>query len=133
MTLHDLSQLYWLKRDIALAQERLQELEHRARSVSAAGMGGMPHGNDTNRRTERNAVAIASLRETIENKQVLCLQEQQRIEEYIAGIDNSMIREVYRLRFIDGLPWAHVAAKLRGGNTAESVRKMCYRYLEKRI
>lgn len=129
MTLKELSQLYWLNREIEQDRERLRELESRAYSVGAAKAGSSPQSSETSRKAERYALELAGIRETIRAKQERCLDERRRLETYIAGIDDSMIRQIYTLRFISGLPWAQVAASLGGGNTADGVRMICKRYL----
>lgn len=131
MTLRELSQLYWLNREIENERERLRRLESRAYAVGAAPAGGMPRAPGVSRKTERYAVAIASIRQTIEDNLIRCQEERLKLEQYIAGIDDSLTREVYRLRFISGLSWAQVAASIGGGNTADSVRMICYRHLKK--
>ena len=129
MTLRELSQLYWLNREIENEKERLRRLESRAYAVGAAPAGNMPRASEVSRKTERYAVAIASIRRTIEDNLIRCQEERAKLEAYISGIDDSLTREIYRLRFISGLPWAQVAASIGGGNTADSVKKTCYRYL----
>ncbi len=130
MTLRELSQLYWLKREIEADTARLRELEESAYHAGAAALGGMPRGTGAGRGTEQRAVAIAGLRTGIEEKQARCIQERQRLEAYIAGIDDSLTRQIFTLRFIDGLTWEQVAVKIGGGNTPEGVKKRFYRYLK---
>lgn len=128
MNLHDLSQLYWLRREIKLDEERLRELESRAYNApgsGAAGGGRQPESS----RTERYALELAAIHATVAAKQAQCVAERQRLETYIAGIDDSLTRQIYTLRFVDGLTWEQVAARIGGGNTADSVRMACYRYL----
>lgn len=56
--------------------------------------------------------------------------QQARIEEYIAGIDDSFVRRIIVARYIECRSWDGVARKLGGGNTAESVRKVCERWIK---
>jgi len=51
--------------------------------------------------------------------------------EYIDAIDDSLIRQIITLRHVCGLTWGEVAARVGGGNTAESVRKMHDRFFER--
>ena len=50
--------------------------------------------------------------------------------EYIDNIDDSLIRQIITLRYINGLEWKQVAASIGGNNTADSVRKIAERYLK---
>lgn len=129
MTLRELSQLYWLTREIERERERLRHLEGRAYAVGAAPSDGMPRASGVSRKTECYAVAIASIRKNIEASIQRCEVERAKLLEYIAGVDESLTREIFRLRFVEGLSWAGVAGRVGGGNTAEGVRKRVYRYL----
>jgi len=42
------------------------------------------------------------------------------LERYIAGIDDSLIQQIFTLRFINRLSWQQVANRIGGGNTADS-------------
>ena len=130
MTLKELSQLYYLNWEIEMDQRRLRELEAKA-LPGAQVITGMPHGSGVSDVVGRYAAEIADLRGIIEAKHQQCLYERSRLERYIAGIDDSLLRQIFTYRFINGLPWHQVAACIGGGNTADSVRMACYRYLGK--
>ena len=130
MTLKELSQLYYLNREIEMDQQRLRELEVKA-LPGAQVITRMPHGSGVSDVVGRYAAEIADLRGIIEAKHQQCLYERSRLERYIAGIDDSLLRQIFTYRFINGLPWHQVAACTGGGNTADSVRMACYRYLGK--
>ena len=55
-------------------------------------------------------------------------QERIRLEDYIASIPDSLTRQIFRLRFVEGMEWRDVAAKVGGDNSADGVRMivMCY-------
>ena len=130
MTMKELSQLYWLNREIEMDQKRLEELEWSAipGSPAISDMPPGPHSNDS--KVEKLAAEIVDLKAIIAAKQIQCIHERQRLERYIAGIPDSLTRSIFQLRFSNGLPWNQVAASIGGGNTTESVKKRCYRYLD---
>ena len=130
MTLKELSQLYYLNREIEMDQRRLRELEARA-LPGAQVITGMPHGTGVADIVGRYAAEIADLRGIIEAKHQQCLYERSRLERYIADIDDSLLRQIFTYRFVNGLPWLQVAACIGGNNTADSVRLACNRYIEK--
>lgn len=128
MTLKELSQLYILNREIEIETERLERLKSSAYGVGAAKSDGMPHGSEPSRTTEVKAVSISNLEQIIAGKVERARQEKERLEQYIASIDDSLTRQIYTLRFAECMSWEQVAVKI-GGNTADSVKKVCYRYL----
>lgn len=52
------------------------------------------------------------------------------LETEIQNIDDSFIRHLIRLRYIDGLAWRQVAQNIGGNNTADSIRIAVHRYLD---
>jgi len=130
VTLKELSQLYYLNREIEMDQRRLRELEARA-LPGAQVITGMSHGSGVADIVGRYAAEIADLRGIIEAKHQQCLYERSRLERYIADIDDSLLRQIFTYRFVNGLPWLQVAACIGGNNTADSVRVACNRYIEK--
>ena len=50
-------------------------------------------------------------------------------EEFIASVQDSRIRRIINLRFIEKLSWNKVADRIGGGNTEDSVRKAFDRYM----
>ncbi len=129
MTLKELSQLYYLNREIEMDKKRLQELEMLAVTVTP-NITGMPRGSGVSDKVGRYAAEIADLKGIIEAKHKQCLYERNRIERYIASIDDSLLRQIFTYRFVNGLPWRQVAACIGGNNTADGVRMMCNRYIE---
>lgn len=131
MTLKELSQLYNLNREIEMDQKRLRELEAKI-TPGAKVPDRMPRATGAVDKVGYYAAEIADLRSIIETKCRQCFHERNRLERYIADIDNSLLRQIFTYRFVNGLTWDQVAACIGGGNTADSVRMACYRYIKKR-
>lgn len=131
MTLHELSQLYYLNREIANDRRRLAMLRDKAYAASSPNLSGMPSGSGSGDRVGKYAAEIAELEALIEIKLERCMCEQIKLERYIADIPDSLTRQIFTYRFIDKLSWTQVARRVGGDNTADSVKKNCYRYLEK--
>ena len=53
------------------------------------------------------------------------------IEEYIAGIEDSELRLIFQLRYVDGLSWLHVALRIGKDYTADGCRMRHDRFLKK--
>ena len=130
MTAKELSQLYYLNREIEMRQKQLAELEAQ-RGISALNMDGMPHAQGLKKsQVEQLAAEIVDLQAIIHAKQIECIHERNRLERYIAEIPDVITRQIFEYRFANCLPWGQVAACMGGENTGESVRKRCYRYLK---
>lgn len=57
-------------------------------------------------------------------------QRLKAVESYISQCDE-YCGTMLRLHYIDGKTWTAIAIKQGGGNTKESVRKQCHRYVSK--
>ena len=71
----------------------------------------------------------AKLRQKSEELLRRAMKEELRILEFIEGIEDSLTRQVFSYRFLDGYGWPGVAAHVGGGNTSDSVRKIVERYI----
>lgn len=157
MTVKELSQLYWLNREIESDQERLASLdaeirkdeeqlaslEVKASSPSGPNYDGMPKSPTYGNPLENTVIRIIELKNiierkkalrsdcamTIQAKQILCLTERNKLERYIADLPDSLLRMIFTFRFINGLTWAQVSEHIGVRTTEDSVKKMCYRYL----
>ena len=157
MTVKELSKLYWLNREVEWNKKQLAELEaeiDRDRAeletlrrsldgMASPKMDGMPHGSDVSSPVEntvehiltledalaRKHDALVNLQARISTRQTLVILERDRLEQYILSIEEPYMRDVFRLRFINGLPWQQVAESLGRADTWESVKTACYRYI----
>lgn len=131
MTVNELSQLYWLNKEIEMDQKRLEELKAKKHSLSSPNFSGVSHGGDGTSRVEWLAVEIADLERIIQAKQQRCICEHNRLERYINSIPDSLTRQIFTLRFVNGLKWFQVAMEIGGKSTEDSVRKCALRYMNK--
>lgn len=72
----------------------------------------------------KNRAILKEREEKINN--LLC-----EIEEYISTVDDSIVRLIISYRVVENMDWNEVADNIGGGNTADSVKKMYYRYVDK--
>lgn len=128
MTRQELSQVYYLRREINSDKERLAKLEAAASSTSPISSG-MPNGKGGV--TDRTAIAveIAALKDLIYEK--ICREEQElrRLMNFISSVEDSLMRQILTARFVDNMNWQAVAMRVGGGNTAVTVRQRCNRFL----
>lgn len=129
MTREELSKLYWLNREIQLEQLRLEELRSAAESVTSP-ISGLPHVKGELRRAEDIRILLAEQVELVALKVKQSVIEYNRLLRFIGDVDDPLVREILRRRFVDGQTWRDVAQSLGGGNSEEGVRKLCYRFLK---
>lgn len=131
MTIKELSQLYWLNREIEADKKRLEELSRVAGDAGISHLTGMPHAPSSNdSKVERLVAEITDLQAVIAAKQIQCIHERNRLERWINDIPDSLTRLVFRYRFINGLPWVQVAASIGDGTSEGSVKMICHRYIK---
>lgn len=130
MTLQELSQLYYLNREIESDKRRLAEFKAKAYAASSPNLSGTGGSSAPGDRVGLYASEIAEIEKIISEKLRRCFVERTRLERYIAGISDSLTRQIFTLRFINGLSWVQVAHGVGGGNTEAGVKMICYRYID---
>lgn len=129
MTKKELSQLYYLKKEIRQQQKRLQELETAATSCTSK-ITGMPHGTWINDKISKYAAQIADLKGLLDLNLKKCFYELNRINRFIESVEDSEIRMILTLRYTQNLSWRNIATTMNYQD--ESVpRKLHDRFLKK--
>lgn len=128
MTTKDLSQLYYIKRDIKHLQEQIKYLEARTTKITASTdtpsvQGGIKDKSQT-------IVNLITLKDELKEKQLELDETYTKLMRFIENIPDTQTRLIFRLRYINNLSWRAVAFKVGGKNTEESMKKRVYRYLE---
>ena len=128
MTNKELSQLYYLNKEIKQLESKLMELETTAYKATP-NLTGIPGSGKCSDKVGRYAAEIADLKALINLNIKKCWHEKRRLERYIQSIDDSLIRQIFSLRYIELKKWEDVAASLGGNNTENSVKQIHSRYL----
>lgn len=141
MTAKELSQLYHLNREIEQQKRRLLYLTENRKNwhdhdCILNGINGTPRietvfslpGSHMDNPFREE---IEELREEIQYNMRKCIREQIRLEQYIRDVEDSEMRQILCLRYVNGLPWAQVAASISSYATEDSVRMAHNRFLEK--
>ena len=131
VTKDELSQLYWLNKEIAMWQQKLDRLENQS-LVKGQQITGMPSGGSrTMSKVEDRALKLEEIREKIQELRDRAMREEARLLEYIKGIDDGFVRQIIQYRFMEQMSWKEVARSMGGDNTSEGVRKALQRFLKK--
>ena len=131
MTLRELSQLYYLNREIESDRRRLAELKAKAYAASSPNLSGTGGSGAPGDCVGLYASEIAEIEKLIKKKLRRHFVERMRLERYIADIPDSLTRQIFTLRFVSGKSWVQVALGVGGNTTADGARMICRRYLEK--
>lgn len=135
MDKEQLKQLGCLKSEIGMLKKQIEDLDYTVATDSVKGS------NPYFPYEERN-FKITGIDYKTYNGKLNRLQRKlnRRVEElidlveetyeYIDNINDSLIRQIITLRYVNGLTWEQVAASIGGNNTADSVRKMAERFLK---
>ncbi len=127
MTLDELNAHYALGEKLIKIQTLIESL--RARTLGAVNMDGMPHGTGVSARVGNLAVEIVDLEARAKYLSSEVAKSEAEISGFIDSIEDDQTRMIFRLRFIRFMAWGEVAYAI-GGNTEDSVKKICYRYLD---
>ena len=132
-----------LESEIAKVEERILQIQEgeTVKDLVYGGDGGQQpfhiEGVPTPEYEERKQMlkikkALLSQRKaTLEILKIDLVQKTHDVEMFIASIDDSQMRRIVNLRFIQRLSWTAVAMKVGGGNTDETVRQAFHRFMNK--
>ncbi len=130
MTVRELSIYYKLHGKLERNRQMLSSL-YTAAGLGAQEITGMPHAPGVSDQVSGLVIEIEDLKERISHLESECAQEKRILERYIDTIEDDQTRMVFRLRFVHCMTWPQVAEAIGGRNTANSVKLICYRYLDK--
>lgn len=111
MTEKELNQLHYLNIEILHLKDEITKLESQS-EVKAQVLTGMPFGGKLSDPTGQKGTELS------ENKMLLNLAlakaeiEKNKLERFIAGIDDAEMRLIIRLRHINSLTWEEIGAEM---------------------
>lgn len=124
MTTRELSQLFYLNREIEQLTYRIEKIRARAQRVTTV-LSDMPRSkNFIDFKDE-----LCDLLDLLECKKRQCVIEQQRLERFINCIGDSQMRQILALRYINALSWQQVAFCI-GEHDEQYPRRKHNRFLE---
>lgn len=129
MTKKELSQLYYLKKEIKEQQRRLAELEALAINCSTE-ITGLPTGKGISDKIGNYAAQIADLKALLDLNLKKCFYELNRIDRFIQSVEDSQIRIILTLRYIQGLSWQKIAYAI-GEHDEQYPRRKHNNFIEK--
>ena len=128
LTKKELSQLYWLNREIEEEKRKLSELEAAAAGCTAK-ITGLPHVSGVHDKIGDLGILIAEQRDLIDLKVRQSAIEYNRLNRYIASVDDAQMRMILSLRYVNGLSWQEIAANMGQDGDGSTQRKKHDKFL----
>lgn len=125
MTRKELSQIYYINKEIEMWERELENVT----SLQSPKLDGLPRGSETGDSTASKALQAAQISETIDGLLARLQLKRKEIYDYIATVDDSLMRQIIMYRCISLCTWEEVAIYVGGGNSADSVRKLFVRFV----
>lgn len=125
-----------VREKIAQTEKQIEKIEEEGNVVDtvSGGDGGIQHfkieGFPYPEYSRKKSLLYAR-KSILSNLEFELLETLNQVEEFITSIEDSRMRRIVTLRFVDNLSWGKVADRIGGGNTEDSVKKSFYRYMEK--
>ena len=131
MTRHQLSNIYYLTKELEAWKERLKELNADI-ALAPKVYDGMPHSqtNTVKSPTEDKAIKMAELSKKIEERIEEIQHAKLEMELTISELTDPILKLAIFYHCINLYSWNDTAAKIGGNQTAEGVRKMYSRVLQ---
>jgi len=131
MTLRDLNQLQYLRRELRRIETQIAEIKEGIATPSSSAFDAVGGGGSRNLQPmESRVISALSQEDKYEWRKSALIDMIAILEKYISDISDSRTRQIFELRFEYGYTWAEVAKRMGGGNTAETVRQVCCRYVK---
>lgn len=129
MTFKDLSQLHYIQKEINVIKNEIADLDDKLKSITQSA-NDMPHSSGISDKIGALTTNLVYQKEMLMIKNLQLEAEKTRLISFIDSIDDSLLRLIFRYRFIELKSWKQVALSVGGNNTADSCRKAVMRYLK---
>jgi len=124
MTRKELSQVYFLKKELKMWEQKLEDLRSKS-LISAKAPNGMPFANtgDISDKTFDYISEIMELQSDIDVFRLRIEVVIKGIEDYIMTLDDSLLRQIIEYRCCQCKTWSQTAAMIGAGTTEDSIKK----------
>lgn len=123
-----------LRIDRTEKQLRRMEEEGEVRDTVKGGCGGIQHFEIEGfpyPAYSQKKTRLYAYKAILESTELELNDKVKEVEEFINTIDDSRMRRIIRYKFIDGLTWEQVTAKMGSPNTVGSIKMAFQRFFEK--
>lgn len=115
MTKEELKGYIETKREIKIIEEKIEYLESKKTSIKSMIIDDMPKPEPEQDRLGELLGEIEELIELYNGKQIKLMKQQIEIENCIDKLEDSVDRNILRLKYIDGYTWERICVELNYG------------------
>lgn len=130
MTRGELSQIYWLNRELKMWQEKKRECEYKAYPPGIDSESEGIRGSGTSDKTGNIAAEIADITQIIDGILARIQYQIRKVYEHIDTIEDSQLRQIVQYRCVDCMNWVQVGHHV--GISAEACKMIFYRAYPKK-
>lgn len=121
---------------IAKVEKQIEKIEKQGAVIDtvSGGNGGIQHFKIEGfpyPEYSRKKTLLYARQTTLTNLEIELMETINEIELFISQIDDSFMRRIINLRFIEKLSWGEVANRMGGYNNEDNIKKAFYRFMEK--
>ena len=131
MTIELLNQYRSLQREIKYLEKKLRSMEDSALHDSVLSSNSGPDYALHEISVYGSTAKKRKYEKMYKRRKVSAERHRDSIESFIDSAEDSMMRQILTLRFIEGKSWQRVADEVGGNNTENSVKKRCHRYIKR--
>ncbi len=129
MTKQQLEQIYYTVKELRMWERELENI--RARSLVNSPQPRIGSASGVSDPTARNAERVMDIEDKIRKLSEKLQTERDEAVQFILTIPNSITRMIVYYRCVSLMNWRRVAYEIGGNNTADSVRMIYNRFVEK--
>lgn len=130
MTRGELSQIYWLNRELKMWQEKKRECEYKAYPSGINNENEGMRGSVTSDKTGNIAAEIADITQIIDGILARIQYQMRKVYKHIDTIEDSQLRQIVQYRCVDCMNWVQVGHSV--GITADAARMIFNRAYPKK-
>lgn len=112
MTKEELKEYIETKREIEIIKEKIECLESKKTSIKSQIITDMPRGEAEQDRLGQLLIQIEELIDSYNEKQDKLLKQQLEIEKCIDKLEDSIDRNIMRLRYLEGYTWEKICVEV---------------------
>ncbi len=128
MTKKELKQLYYIKKEIRMWQNKLNEITE----IQSPNLTGLPGGNKTSDSVSNLAIQKDEIKMIISGLLTKLRGKEREIMIFINSIDDSIVRQIIQYRYVEFMTWREISYKLYDRIDRESSVRMIHdRFLKK--